>query len=292
MRAQPPTVAERMVVAIARRIEDGDVVLEGIGTFLPTAAYMLAQATHAPNAVRLCPVGNTFVRAPHRLSCSEYEFATLEHGLYNFDYQEVNAAYLPTFMTGRRGGWKEFLRPAQVDATGRTNNVVIGEHGRPRVRLPGAAGLPDGVPIEPRVFMYVPRHSRQVFVERLDFVSAPGTAEGAHPHLIVTDLGLLGFGEDGRMRVEALFPGVTRDAVVEATGFEMGFAAVLNEPPEPAPEELDLLRSLIDPLGLRDLEFHTGAERLAFLEGIARLEDGHARVRAHMQVLARSLRAA
>jgi glutaconate CoA-transferase subunit B len=273
------TPVERMVISIAREICDGDVLLEGIGTFLPTSAYLLAQATHAPNALRLCPVGNTFVRTSHRLTCSDYEFSTIELGLYNFDYHEVNAAYLPSFLPGRRGSWKEFLRPAQVDSTGRTNNVVIGDLAKPRVRLPGAAGLPDGIPLEPQVFMYVPRHNRQTFVERVDFISAPGTQEGAHPYKIVTDLGILGFDESGRMRVDALFPGVTADMIARQTEFRLTSREPLVEPPEPSSEELNILRTRVDPLGLRNAEYYSGAERLAFLEKIARQEDGFERVR-------------
>jgi glutaconate CoA-transferase subunit B len=280
------TTAERMVVAIAREIEDGDMVLEGIGTFLPTSAYMLAQATHAPNAIRLCPVGNTFVKATHPLSCFDYEFETLRLGLYHFDYQEVNTAYLPTFIPRSQGAWKEFQRPAQVDATGRTNNVVIGDHARPRVRLPGAAGLPDGVPIEPRVFMYVPRHNRQTFVERLDFTSAPGHEEGAHPFRIITDLGILGFDADGRMQVEGLFPGATRERIIEETGFPLRFRAELSDPPAPSAEELEILRTRIDPLSLRDLEFYGGLYRLNVLTDIACREPGYDRLRARIRQLA------
>jgi len=92
----PATTIENLVAAIANEIEDGDVVLEGIGTFLPTSAYLLAQALHAPNAVRLCPVGNVFVGEAHRLSLADYEFETLRRGLYRFTYWDVNAPAAPT----------------------------------------------------------------------------------------------------------------------------------------------------------------------------------------------------
>jgi acyl CoA:acetate/3-ketoacid CoA transferase beta subunit len=273
------TLTEYMVVAISRTIGDGDMLLEGIGTFLPTSAYMLAQATHAPKAMRLCPTGNMFVPSWHRLSCSDYEFSTIQRGLYAFDYHEVNAAYLPSFLPGERGSWKEFLRPAQIDATGRTNNVMIGESSRPTVRLPGAAGLPDGIPIEPQVFMYIPRHDRRAFVERVDFISSPGTTDGAHPFRLVTDLGVFGFGVDGHMRVEALFPGVDRDMVRAATGFSLNWSSPLADAPEPTAEELSLLRNDIDPTGLREVERLTGSDRLALLHDVARREPGFSKVR-------------
>jgi glutaconate CoA-transferase subunit B len=279
------TTAENLVAAIVNEIDDGDVVLEGIGTFLPTAAYMLAQATHAPHAVRLCPVGNIFVAEAHRLSLAEYEFETLRRGVYRFTYWDVNASYLPNFIPGKRGKWKEFLRPAQVDRTGRTNNVVIGPYEAPQVRLPGAAGLPDGVPIEPALYMYVPRHDRNCFVAKLDFVSAPGLEEGAKPHLIVTNLAVMRFAADGVLEVETLMPGATREEVQDNTAFELRFRPKLV-PFQPATaRQLEVLRRDIDPESLRDLELYSGAERLARIEALARQEPAHDRLYATLAKL-------
>lgn len=272
------TTSENIVAAIANEIEDGDVLLEGIGTFLPTSAYMLAQATHAPNAIRLCPVGNVFVADAHRLSMAEYEFETLRRGLYRFTYWDVNASYLPSFIPGRRGKWKEFLRPAQVDRTGRTNNVVIGPYEAPKVRLPGAAGLPDGVPIEPALYMYVPRHDRNCFVAKLDFVSAPGIEDGAHPFLIVTNLAVMRFVADDVLEVETLMPGATREEVQDNTGFELRFRPQLIPFRPPTEQQLKVLRRDIDPQSLRDLELYAGEDRLARIETLARQEPAHDRL--------------
>jgi glutaconate CoA-transferase, subunit B len=272
------TVAEHLVAAIAKEIEDGDVLLEGIGTFLPTSAYLLAQRTHAPHAMRLCPVGNVFVGEGHRLSLAEYEVETLRRGLYRFTYWEVNGSYLPTFLPGKKGRWKEFLRPAQVDCTGRTNNVVIGSHDSPKVRFPGAAGLPDGIPIEPALYMYVPRHDRSTFVPKLDFVSAPGIEDGAKPHMIVTNLAVMRFAADGVLEVETLLPGATNEEVADNTGFPLRFRPQLIPFRPLGTEPLRILRQEVDPQSLRDLEFHQGADRLARIEELARAEPAHARL--------------
>ena len=286
--AQPPvTTSENIVAAIVNEIDDGDVVLEGIGTFLPTSAYMLAQATHAPHAVRLCPVGNIFVAEAHRLSMAEYEFDTLRRGVYRFTYWDVNASYLPTFIPGKpgKGKWKEFLRPAQVDRTGRTNNVVIGPYEAPKVRLPGAAGLPDGVPIEPALYMYVPRHDRNCFVAKLDFVSAPGLEEGAKPHLIVTDLAVMRFAADGVLEVETLMPGATREQVQDNTAFELRFRIDLVPFRPLSARQLEILRRDIDPESLRDLELYSGTERLTRIEALAKKEPARDRLYASLAKL-------
>lgn len=272
------TTAEHLVAAIAGEIEDGDVLLEGIGTFLPTSAYLLAQRTHAPNAVRLCPVGNVFVAEAHRLSMAEYEFETLRRGLYRFTYWDVNASYLPTFIPGKKGKWKEFLRPAQVDRTGRTNNVVIGPYEAPKVRLPGAAGLPDGVPIEPALYMYVPRHDRNCFVAKVDFVSAPGVEDGAKPHLIVTNLAVMRFAADGVLEVETLMPGATREEVQDNTAFELRFRSQLIAFRPLTEKQLAVLRRDVDPQSLRDLELYVSEDRLARIEALARAEPAHGRL--------------
>ena len=286
------TPAENLVAAIVAELEDGDVMLEGIGTFLPTSAYLLAQATHAPNAVRLCPVGNVFVGEAHAMSMADYEFETLRRGLFRFTYWDVNASYLPAFIPGRRGKWKEFLRPAQVDRTGRTNNVVIGPYETPTVRLPGAAGLPDGVPIEPALYMYVPRHDRNCFVAKLDFVSAPGIEDGAHPLLIVTNLAVMRFAADGVLEVETLMPGATREQVQDNTGFALRFRPQLLPLRPLNAQQLRVLRHDIDPQSLRDLEFHVGADRLARIESLARQEPAHERLYATLARLAERQRAA
>lgn len=286
------TPAENLVATIANQIDDGDVLLEGIGTFLPTSAYLLAQATHAPNSIRLCPVGNVFVAEAHGLSMAEYEFETLRRGLYRFSYWDVNASYLPSFLPGRRGAWKEFLRPAQVDRTGRTNNVVIGPYEAPTVRLPGAAGLPDGVPIEPALYMYVPRHDRNCFVAKLDFVSAPGIEDGAHPLLIVTNLAIMRFAADGRLEVETLMPGATREEVQDNTAFELRFRTPLVPFRPPTAQQLQVLRRDIDPQSLRELEFHLGDDRLARIESLARQEPAHDRLYATLATLRQRQRGA
>jgi glutaconate CoA-transferase subunit B len=229
--------------------------------------------------VRLCPVGNVFVAEPHPISLADYEFETLRRGMYRFTYWDVNASYLPGFIPGRRGKWKEFLRPAQVDSTGRTNNVVIGPYEAPKVRLPGAAGLPDGVPVEPALYMYVPRHDRNAFVSKLDFVSAPGIEEGAKPHLIVTNLAMMRFAPDGVLEVETLMPGATIEEVHDNTGFALRVRPDLVPFRPLAADVLAVLRRDVDPLSLRDLEFHVGEERLSRIAELGAGEGARAALR-------------
>jgi len=271
--------AEHMVAAIAAEIHDGDVLLEGIGTFLPTSAYLLAQATHAPRAIRLCPVGNVFVPEAHQLGLTGYEREVQARAIHRFDYWDVIGSFLPGFVTGRRGAWKEFMRPAQVDSTGRTNNVVIGSMEQPKVRLPGAAGLPDGVPAEPALYMYVPRHNRKTFVKKLDFVSAPGLLEGAKPHMIVTDLAVMRFAVDGVLEVQTLMPGATREQVQDETEFQLRFRNELKAHRPLDANQLRVLRDEVDPMSLRDLELFPAQGRLARIKALVAKEPSYVELR-------------
>ena len=52
------------------------------------------------------------------------------------------------------------------------------------------------------------------------------------------------------MQVESLHPGVTKEDISAATGFEMLFAAEVVITPEPTEQQLEILRTQVDPLGM------------------------------------------
>jgi len=54
--------------------------------------------------------------------------------------------------------------------------------------------------------------------------------------------------ESKRMMVESVHPGVTRDEIIAATGFELLWAPDVKESPPPTAEELRILREEVDPL--------------------------------------------
>ena len=173
---------------------------------------------------------------------------------------------------------KEYFRPGQVDATGRFNNVAIGrDPRRPRFRLPGGGGIPDVTTVFTEVHLYVPRHSRAVFVERVDFASSlghsPQRRHGRGPQSLVSDLGVFDFA-DGRLRLTHLHPGVDPHEVDRRTGFPVDRAPSVQETPPPTKEELSLLQTEIDPLDVRQLEFLSGSRRRQALESILLAESG------------------
>jgi glutaconate CoA-transferase subunit B len=286
MQADAVTTAriDQMVVAMSRFVSDGDLLGEGIGTFLPNAAYMLAKHTHAPRCVSLCPNGNTLMLGTRVLSLGRDEAVTVPRALSFWTYIDVNLSYMPGAFIGGRPRWTEFMRPAQVDAHGWSNNVQIGRDPAHGIRLPGAAGIPDATSVSRRVFYYVPRHTRQVFTERLDHASGVGNprpGEAASPHapkkiVVVTELCVLESGDDGRLGVASLHEGVTREAVDAATGFELAWRRDTPATVPPTAAQRALLEREIDPLGLRFLEALSGRERRTRLRELIAIEAGAA----------------
>ncbi|MCJ7512445.1 MAG: hypothetical protein MUO23_05690, partial [Anaerolineales bacterium] len=117
------------------------------------------------------------------------------------------------------------------------------------------------------------------FVETLDFRSGLGhTPErrwGAGAGYLVSDLGQFDFPE-GRMRLTHVHPGQSPMTIQAKTGFALDVAPGLSETPPPTPDELRLLRSEVDPLGVRRLEFLSGPARRDLLLSILTAESAPA----------------
>jgi glutaconate CoA-transferase, subunit B len=134
-----------------------------------------------------------------------------------------------------------FLGAAQIDRKGNINTTVIGDYGSPKVRLPGAGGAPE-IAARAREVIVLVRHSKRVFVEKIDFITSIGPA-GA-PIVVITDLGVLRPGTDGELELSAVHAGVEADQVREATGWDLRVAEDLQHTPPPSDEELETLRAL------------------------------------------------
>ncbi|MEV7794293.1 CoA-transferase [Streptomyces sp. NPDC087512] len=169
--------------------------------------------------------------------------------------------HLAMVATGRR---HVMMGASQLDRHGNQNISCIGDWDRPARQLLGVRGAPVNTLNNPTSY-WVPRHSRRVFVERVDMVCGVGydRAAAAGPSAtrfhripdVVTDLGVFDFGTPDRtMRVRSLHPGVTVDEVVEATGFALAVPDEVARTREPTAEELRLIREVVDPAGLRERE--------------------------------------
>lgn len=264
------TTDEVMVVCMARQVKDGEVVAQGLATPLVGAAYLLARHTHAPNLYFASAIGQGVCRQPAPLGLTRVESLWLDRSLANVGFVRAAADVLPRLRP------KEFFRPAQVDRAGNFNNIAFGQdYCHPRLRLPGAGGIPDVTTFINDIYLYVPRHSRLVFVPKLDFLSGlghhPERKHGSGPKYLITGLGQFDFIE-GRMRLTSYHPGVEISQILSRTGFEVDIAPDVHQTQPPSPEELRLLREEIDPLGIRRLEALGGAARRQLLHDIITAE--------------------
>jgi glutaconate CoA-transferase subunit B len=266
------TIDELMCVCIARQFRDGEVAVQGLATPLVMAGYLLAKCTHAPNLMFASAIGQSLCREWAPLGVARIEALWLDKALVRLGFARAVSELLPRLRP------KEFFRPAQVDARGNFNNIAIGDDYRhPRLRLPGVGGIPDVTIFEENVCLYVPRHSRATFVEKLDFVSGLGhVAErplrgGAGPRYLVSDLGQFDFA-NGRMRLTSIHPDTTLERIQAKTGFTFDIMPDYAETPPPTPEEVRLLREAIDPLGVRRLELLGGGARKDALREILERE--------------------
>ncbi|CAM5636191.1 CoA-transferase subunit beta [Streptomyces canus] len=158
------------------------------------------------------------------------------------------------------GGRRHVMMGAsQIDRYGNQNISCIGDWARPERQLLGVRGAPVNTLNNPTSY-WVPRHSRRVFVEKVDMVCGVGYdhADGAPYHRVprvVSDLGVFDFATpDHSMRLASVHPGVTVAQVREATGFELVVPDEVPYTREPTARELRLIREVIDPQNARSRE--------------------------------------
>jgi acyl CoA:acetate/3-ketoacid CoA transferase beta subunit len=153
---------------------------------------------------------------------------------------------------------------SQLDRFGNQNIANIGPWAKPKAQLLGVRGAPGNTVNDPTSY-WVPSHSQRVFVPAVDCVSGVGydRAAAAGPSAtvfheirrVISNLGVFDFDTaDHAMRLRSLHPGVTVDAVREATGFELAVPAEVPTTRAPTDEDLRLLHEVLDPAGQREGE--------------------------------------
>ena len=241
------TPDELMTVAAARLLQNDHVCFVGIG--LPSAACNLARLTHAPGLTLIYESGTIGTR-PTVLPLSIGDGELCTRALTTVSVPEIFRYWL-------QGGHVSigFLSGAQVDRFGNLNSTVIGNYGKPKVRLPGAGGAPE-IATGCREVFIIMRQSSRSFVEQLDFMTTLGHGEGAGhrarlgfdtqgPTKVITDLCVMEpDAVTSELTVTRLHPGVSRDQVSEATGWNIVFAAQVDETLPPTLDELETLRDL------------------------------------------------
>ena len=243
----PASRTEVMTISAARMLADKEVCFVGIG--LPSTASNLARLTHAPNLVLIYESGPIGAK-PSVLPLSIGDGELAETADVVVSTPEIFRYYL-------QGGRIDvgFLGAAQLDRFANINTTVIGDYRRPTTRLPGAGGAPEIAACAKKLLIIV-KQTRRSFVEKLDFITTVGHGTGRFsrgelgligngPAAVITDLCILEPDpESAELTVTHLYPGVTRQAVRDATSWPIRFAATTNEIAPIQTYEIETLRDL------------------------------------------------
>lgn len=224
------TLRESLIVTIASLLEGARHVAVGASSPVPAAAAMLLRAQkEAANepAVRLSILGS------------------VRHNLFTNGSTEL----FDCAGQGRIDAF--FLGGGQIDGQGNINLVGVGGYPGTRVRWPGSFGSAYLYFTVPKVILFREEHSPRVFVEKVDFISAPGTSDpGIYrkggPYALLTGLALFMFDRQrARFRLVHIHPGHTLEEVKALTGFDFDVDPQLSATPEPDAATLTLLRGRV-----------------------------------------------
>lgn len=227
-----------------------------VGTGLPMIASMLAQKTHAPDLLIIFEAGG-LGPLMKELPISVGDSRTI--------CRAISASSMHDVMSLSQAGYADygFLGGAQMDMYGNLNTTVIGDHDRPKVRLPGSGGANDVGSFSDKTIYIIANQSKRTFVDRVDFLTTAGyldgpgareragLARGSGPYRVITQLGVYGFDEETkRLKLISLHPGVSVDEVKQNSSFEIVMPDKIETSYVPGEEDLRILRQEIDPTGM------------------------------------------
>ena len=256
------TIRELMAVWISRQIRDGEVVGGGGGTLaIARAGQLLAHLHHGPNMRFLSLVSMNLHCCPS-LSLSLFESVA--------DWRVsrwAEAYWIPSEIYDQLRLFRKrvlFISGIQIDKYGNVNLFGMGNDFRNLdFRGPGGLGAATGTTYAGRYYIFAASHTPRVFVERCDYVTCVGWGEGGKearrklglpgggPVACITSLCIMDFDEETkRMRLKSIHPGVSISEVIENTGFRLMIPPNVEETEPPTIEELEILRTKVDPEGL------------------------------------------
>jgi glutaconate CoA-transferase subunit B len=107
--------------------------------------------------------------------------------------------------------------------------------------------------VVPKVILFRLEHTRRTLVEKVDFISAPGTnADNAYrpggPIALITNRCLFAFDRARkRFQLASVHPGHSVAEIIEHTGFDFDCPRDVPVTAAPSPETLRLLRTVVAP---------------------------------------------
>lgn len=236
--ARPADEVELQAAFAARELRDGDVVFVGIG--IPSHAAVLAHRTHAPRTTLVYEsgvIGALPATPPLSTGSPSVAAGARMIGDSLLVFGELQAGRIDVGL----------LSAAQVDVRGNLNSTVIGPYATPKLRLVGSGGAHDIALLARRTVIIMPHEPRR-FVDRVDFVTSPGTdaphrpAWSAGPVALVTPRARFTFDGDGIMTLDAVVPGTSPDDALAGLPPAIRRAPAIGTLAPPDAAVLDVLR--------------------------------------------------
>jgi acyl CoA:acetate/3-ketoacid CoA transferase beta subunit len=254
------TIEELLIARMAREFRGNAM---GVGaTILSDLAARLAKALYVPDLF-LTTASRAHADCDVHAKSLADEWVMSKTARMTLDWEQM-------FQLVAQGRLQIWIGAVQIDRHGASNISVVGAWDRPRAQLVGARGIPDDLWGCERLCYHIRRHTPKSFVERVDFQCAfgygpdPFPAGAAVPGVVVSDLGVFDFDPvTTRMRIVSLHPGVTFERLQRQTGFQWSpLEGDIAVTPAPSDAELECIRTVIDPAGLRRLEGPDGGQDL------------------------------
>ena len=148
-----------------------------------------------------------------------------------------------------------FLSGGQIDGQANINLVGVGDiaaYPRAEARFPGSFGSAYLYYVVPRVILFHQEHTPRVLVDKVDFISAPGTSPAdvyrpGGPYALVTTRCVFRFDRSSaRFRLASVHEeGVSISELRAATGFDFDAPVSVPVTPRPNADVLHTLRTTV-----------------------------------------------
>ncbi|CAN5764681.1 hypothetical protein BH23CHL5_BH23CHL5_04820 [soil metagenome] len=275
----PPSIDEIMVGWLSRQYDNDSIC--SVGSFSPLAfcSYLLAKKTHAPDLVIMSYNGGLIDIGDRPMTMMLAEPLDFQTSVSHMGGDDSFHWYYQRGLITH-----EVVSAAQIDKHCNTNNFQVTSPSGKTIRLPGQGGMADVANMHQHFMLYLPRHSRLTLVEQVEAISAARglllsderIAAGFQPGVVrlITNLCVFELDESTRtLELKSLHPGVTLEEVQDNTGFDLWFRNAPSTTTVPTEDDLRILRSEIDPLGMRRVEFVAGKERGPLLTALIDAEE-------------------
>ncbi len=140
-----------------------------------------------------------------------------------------------------------FLGGGQIDGAANINLMGRGEYPHQKPRWPGTFGSAYLYFLIPKVILFREEHTRRVLVDKVDFISAPGTSDETvyrhgGPYGLLTNKAFFRFQKDKkRFRLTSVHPGSSLEDILDNTGFTFDYDKTVPVTPKPDDALLDML---------------------------------------------------